>query len=809
MTNTEIHRMNPITSLYHAHDLISNGKKYLVNNMLGNIKTEFNLNYMSLSEEEICTQMLMSHFVNKLTRSLQKDFGQVLNHIHELYVSRKTTPICKLPTSYSDIRRMYIDGEGSITRNVPIPNIVIVGNHSYVSLLDCVADFLIRRDNLISEINDWNTTLHENNINHDMHLFSCERVKEILNEANLRINNAMIQNTLKLVPIFITIWSDDFDPNKSIKSNRQSVWIKTVTIFSMNNKCEKIKITYPISLSLKKTNNINIESKFLEELNQLRQGKLLVMYSRSHNSLVYVHGNIFSVMNDQPERRTNLTLANGNSKVHGRFGLLLDCAQVQNYIRSCKACSESIIDEAMDIQKESYKWRSRNCIICTGWLFNMKSKLLHYEPDKQFPSIYLSNNTNTLQPKSITKSYIETSVNQLRKDKLQGLIKLPEAKCYLRYLGLSNAASEAICNNWEHDFTLPPSWYDFDSLSIFVDVPMHLIMLGVIKAVMLKIGKWMRSLNLNAKFIVMSKDILGSIKSLNVEWCKILHYPKTDKTGGWVSENFAAMGRLGIWFYSLLQYFPDEKDGMENRNDVVELIKSTCLMAKIFMSNDTTNEQINRVEAIVRMFLIYYDKVDSFVNDNEVPSWITQFNMLCLLNIPDIMRKYGSLRNIWEGGMDGEAYIKNVKRQLSSGMVNEWKVWVISNLLKEEMYREWNIIENNINKIRSEIRVYSNYKEAKKSFKSGRPFSALLYSNNIFICYRKQGLIIGNQIRLHNKEILIYEQEYHSIIWKNKTIQTSDLNEYIGIIMLPMLHENGYTEWNVNKKYCYIRSDWN
>jgi hypothetical protein len=183
--------------------------------------------------------------------------------------------------------------------------------------------------------------------------------------------------------------------------------------------------------------------------------------------------------------------------------------------------------------------------------------------------------------------------------------------------------------------------------------------------------------------------------------------------------------------------------------------------------------------------------------------------MLCLLNLPDIMRKYGSLRNIWEGGNDGESYIKNVKRQLSSGMVNEWQVWVISNLLKEEMYHEWNNIENDINKIRNEIRVYSNYENAKKSFNSGKPFSALLHNNNIYICYRKQGSIIGNKIRLYNKVTELNDQTYYSIMWKKITLQTSELkNDYIGIIMLPLLQENGFTEWHANKKYCYIRSDW-
>ena len=74
--------------------------------------------------------------------------------------------------------------------------------------------------------------------------------------------------------------------------------------------------------------------------------------------------------------------------------------------------------------------------------------------------------------------------------------------------------------------------------------------------------------------------------------------------------------------------------------------------------------------------------------------------MLCLPNLPETMRRYGSIRNGWEGGHDGESYIKHAKRQLCAGLVNDWKVWVISNLLKEEIYQEWKTTEKQLSNIR-------------------------------------------------------------------------------------------------------------
>jgi hypothetical protein len=93
----------------------------------------------------------------------------------------------------------------------------------------------------------------------------------------------------------------------------------------------------------------------------------------------------------------------------------------------------------------------------------------------------------------------------------------------------------------------------------------------------------------------------------------------------------------------------------------MDLVSSTCLMIHMIMNLDSSEKEIQRLEAIIRMFLIHFNIVDS-TEEKKIPSWISQYNMLCLLNLPTIIRTYGSIRNVWEGGMEGEAYLKNVKK---------------------------------------------------------------------------------------------------------------------------------------------------
>jgi hypothetical protein len=182
-----------------------------------------------------------------------------------------------------------------------------------------------------------------------MHIFNSIRVKDILNNAMERVKN--IDNELPTIPLFLTLWSDDFDPNKSIKNNRQSVWIKTITIFTIDMNGKKRSSTYPLTLAMKGSQHEVVESYYMQQITSLKNDNMIIMYSRTHQQLVNVHAELFCILNDQPERRGNLHLANGNSMIHGRFGLLLDSKQVEHGIRSCSKCTANIIEEAISSNK--------------------------------------------------------------------------------------------------------------------------------------------------------------------------------------------------------------------------------------------------------------------------------------------------------------------------------------------------------------------------------------------------------------------------------------------------------------------------
>ena len=82
---------------------------------------------------------------------------------------------------------MYTDGTDSISKRLPIPNVVKVHNHSYVSLLDCVADFLFSNKLDLKCLDDYHNHSNDFENLHHMSMFGNERIREIIQDSIDRV----------------------------------------------------------------------------------------------------------------------------------------------------------------------------------------------------------------------------------------------------------------------------------------------------------------------------------------------------------------------------------------------------------------------------------------------------------------------------------------------------------------------------------------------------------------------------------------------------------------------------------------------
>ena len=238
-----------------------------------------------------------------------------------------------------------------------------------------------------------------------------------------------------------------------------------------------------------------------------------------------------------------------------------------------------------------------------------------------------------------------------------------------------NAENRSKYIKWK----LPSSWFGEDHVQLYADVPMHLLFLGITKSVMIKATKWLTIKRHFSTFLSYTKTILEPIQKMNLDWCKLMKYPTTDKFGGWVSENYLGMARACSWFYSMIVYLPEPepyedphqylplkewsrqqlkgwfeardipmkgkmselietiqeyKDGgnepsivyntIIRQNDILVMFNVLNKTISFMMSMDSTRDDIDKLEVIIRAFLITYDRVDVGLDNKDEPSFMRQ-----------------------------------------------------------------------------------------------------------------------------------------------------------------------------------------
>jgi hypothetical protein len=245
----DIHHVNINTSEFYSFDILSSGKKYLVTKMAGGKNNISATIFDKLTDDEVNCQIMISDFVRTLYQHQQQEFGTLMDHIMIQYIDNKETSVCSVPRSFADVRRLYVDGVDSVTKHLPIPDVKELAYHSYVSVLDCVADFLYSNHHRLRYLSDLKD---DNKLDvNDLSLFNTQRFWEIIDVAKIRQVEQSVTDDSNIVVLFFKLWSDDFDPNSSSKSNRQSVWVKTLSIFTLTEGGRKVTYTYPIATSKK------------------------------------------------------------------------------------------------------------------------------------------------------------------------------------------------------------------------------------------------------------------------------------------------------------------------------------------------------------------------------------------------------------------------------------------------------------------------------------------------------------------------------------------------------------------------------
>ena len=242
------------------------------------------------------------------------------------------------------------------------------------------------------------------------------------------------------------------------------------------------------------------------------------------------------------------------------------------------------------------------------------------------------------------------------------------------------------------------------------------------------------------------------------------------------------------------------------------VVALTAMLAQL-MDRTVTEESILEAERRIKIFLTLFHRVDQRLKkEKDDPAWVSSYNFSCLLNLPGMMREFGPLRNLWEGGCRGEGILTYVKPELTMGLRLNWQRALMKKILQQKSMGH--LLPKS--GMPSGERTYFRYRglgPVLTAFSLGRPLSAVCLSDGRVGCVL---LVTGELVPLRRVSFVeeLCGMFYHE--WalceadESGLYQTFQVDQIIrSVLLLPMLTNKGLPSENCpTPAYTAIDSEW-
>jgi len=213
------------------------GLRYLVSKAVHRNGSDSQM--QSLTEEHIKFHSNIALLSSRLTPAEKEYLVAGFDSLAKLAKSGYKVDEALVPVTNNVLNQRYLKNKNSFMQIIPKPEVKTMARHGYVSVKSCVADFLARHDFIFDELIDAKSICIRR-------ISQCRQAQEMLESVKSSSKNWMEPERKRLI-LYLIEWSDDFDPAKSIKDNRGSAWIKSITISPLHFSREKFSATQILS----------------------------------------------------------------------------------------------------------------------------------------------------------------------------------------------------------------------------------------------------------------------------------------------------------------------------------------------------------------------------------------------------------------------------------------------------------------------------------------------------------------------------------------------------------------------------------
>ena len=511
------------------------------------------LRYKIRSHSSTLFMLVLSYFSSRLSKNQCILFSSILSYVK----AKAKQESLFVPKGQQDIRTTITEGANSIYTLLPTPSVdEYAGDLVYIPIKETITRLFSKKSQIPNIFLPLAESPHG----------SSPRGQELLNPILPDIRAA---SALKLYPLKLILWTDAFQCfNVSVNSDA-SAHTCTATLGAIDGD-HSAAFSFPVWLCKKGTKRDIVEQRLVDEINKLSSDSFPV-YHAGIKMIVNVQLKLYTFLCDRPDKCTALHML--QSKFTARFGYAGDLEQVIDHVVCCEQCYTAISSNVEP---------STSCTNCSCFDFSR----VWYPVGKDFPpSIKPAN--GLLLMKKMTFPQMTSAVNfcyeQIRDGNWSGV----QAKSYLRSEGISTTLSDKCIVNGRFSYLYKnqdqypddsefrnedkaehPSDYDYPILpplwslsahidvGVFIDAYMHLLFLGVQKAI---------STGLVSRFLTPKRKLSSYITNLNHKLVQVFDikasympiHPSCGADsltfGGCLSRQWLSICRIMKWLFGHIE----------------------------------------------------------------------------------------------------------------------------------------------------------------------------------------------------------------------------------------------------------------
>ena len=599
-----------------------------------------------------------------------------------LSILQQVTINVPVPKSQRDSRRILESASGFV-QNLPIPTIHKRGCDGYSFVLpSLVLEMKLLFGVELECVSLGDMTSRNPSIIDERSLFGFDIIKDKLKDLDQEHNDTII------VPF--GLWSDEFDAGKLSKANRNTV--KLTTIHICHPKSTKDHVA-PIAFGKNKSDHEAIREILWNDIIRLT-GQSWNIFVPKFNVCKRVRFVMAYMIQDRPEH-SDWT---GFSSHAGLFSTIVGVSSpvyikgspndedsdgfvVMKQLASCASCyrkrREMYINKGPDCGQSTY-----NCPNCDDW----DIMLCEFKPHPDYPTtspFY----QERMGAKEITFQTMRSACELIWKMVYERKWKRSEVSRFGQYECLKR---ETITNIWESakesrpsanqligEISAPrmpidclPSGMRQNVLKLkdcIVGI-MHTLVLNIGRHLFLSIIALLKERKLWNQFRDRSEELLFFVQSKSLSWCKTWTYGSEKKPASvWVSENFLGFSIIGKSLSSMIH---STDVGECGHIQLIHQVLSSyhCLVSMVMSPFKKDDHQCDEVTLMTKLFLSHFKELETKISTRTTSKIESAASLLNILPMGEEMKRFGIMRNYWEGSMNGEAYIQVMKPHVKRGV---------------------------------------------------------------------------------------------------------------------------------------------